>query len=485
MCAVCGRGVSQKLRWCLLGLIALAVLARYFSGSSLYAQEAVEGRYDTLPAKLSAREASRIYPAVNQGLRKSAGFGADQQAVDDYLAKYYLPKMTSDLPEDLAELAKNREKFFKNFIGMASNSNSKQHLVDLGFKFSRYAARGNMHPAVRYNAVLMLGDLDQQPPTNTTPPVPLATATVELLELVEQAEFNDVPVPESVKLGALIGLERHARYGIDPKQKDRLTKAMLAILANREPPEDVEKDVHGWVLTLAAQVLANQYAQDPTQEVQDALTSLISDEEMGLDDRCKVAALLKRVDYSKAAGVDSAATVPALGQLSLDVVSSGAKKARKYQKELLGGGGFAQPGGFGGGYGGGGRGGYGGEGGYGGGGGYGGEFGGGRGGFGGGTLEDTGPKFERRQLMARLVDIRSGSGSIYKGLQDAEKVQMESLIDEMKPTFAVFEDKDAVEVKVTQAVIDLETRLKTLLATWKLPANDEPAKEASDDDFAG
>ncbi len=479
MCAVCGRGVSNKSCWCLSGLIALAVLVRCLSSDALYAQEAAAGQYDTLPAKISDREASRLYPAVNQALRNTAGFGADKEAVVDYLTKNYLPKMTSYKPEDLAELAKSREKLFKNFIAMASNANSRQELTDLAFKFARFAVRGNMHPAVRYNAVLMLGDLDQQLATGTTPPVPLPAATGELLELVEQPEFNGVPVPESVKLGALIGLERHTRYGIDPQLKDRLTKSMLEVLKNRESPEDVDKEVHDWVLTLAATVLANQYAKEPSQEVQDALTSLIADDKLGLDDRCMVAALLNKLTYAQGGGVDAAATVPVLGQLSLDVVSEGAKLARKFQKEALGAGNLTAPGGLGGGYGGRG-GGFGGEGGYGG--GYGGEYGGG--GFRGGTQEDTGPKFERRLLMSRMMNIAYGGNSLSKGLPDAVKDQIESLIDEMRPVIKVIEDKGSVHLDITQAVIGLEERLKKLLASWQLPAADKP-EEAGGDDFAG
>ena len=364
MCGVCGRGISNKGRWFFLGLLAAVVLVKLLATSTAHAQDAGMVRYDTLPAKLDDREASRLYPAVAQALRSPAGMGAEQSAVDDYFAKNYLPMMTSYQAEDLADLAKKREKLFKTYIGGASSASTQQHLIELAFKFARFAVRGNFHPAVRYNAALMLGDLDQQLATATTPPVPLPAATTELLELIEQEKFNDIPVPESVKLGALIGLERHARYGIDPQLKDRLTKAMLTVLAAQAAPEDVDQNVHDWTRTLAAEVLANQYAKEPTQPIQDALTALIGDKDLGLDDRCTAAALMKKITYP-AGGVQGEATVLALGQLSVDVVNEAAKLARKYQKEALDGGVIAAP--RGGGYGGGGRGGYGGEGGYGGG----------------------------------------------------------------------------------------------------------------------
>lgn len=86
--------------------------------------------------------------------------------------------------------------------------------------------------------------------------------------------------------------------------------------------------------------------------------------------------------------------------------------------------------------------------------------------------------------MSRMMDIAYGGSSLAKGLSDADKQQIESLIDEMKPVIKLIEDKDSVHLDITQAVIGLEERLKKLLAGWQLPAGDKP-EEAGGDDFAG
>jgi hypothetical protein len=365
--------------------------------------------------------------------------------------------MTQFSDTALAQLGRRREDIFKKLIPQAGSPSTQEYLIDLTFAFARSIARGNYHPSVRYNAVLMLGDLDQQLASGGNPPVPLAKATAELLELIEQSQFNKIPVPESVKLGALVGLERHTRYGIDPALKDRLTKAMLTVMAS-PTPEDVDKDVHDWVRSSAALVLANQFKEGPTKEIQAALTTLIADKKMELDDRCVTAGALAKITYPASADINGDATVNALGQLTYDVITEGAKLAEEYQQEALQGADFSsmQPGrgvGGGGGYGRGG-----------------GEYGGGRGGYGGGYggEEETGPRFERRQVFARLHDIAKGANSLKAGLGDEAKGRVDALIAALGPAIQVMENNKATEVDVSNEVIALQTALADLLNGWGL-----------------
>lgn len=403
-------------------------------------------RYETIPVKLEAREGKQLAMTFATALRNPAGFGASQADVEKYLKQYYFPLMTSTSPDVLGVLAGERTKLLKQYIPQTVNPTSQQYLIDMTFNVARVLARGNYHPAVRYNAVLMLGELDQQ----ISPPVPYAKSATELLELVEQQEFNKIPVPESVKLAAILGLERHARYGIDPQLADRLTKAMLAVMTS-PTPDDVEAGVHDWVRAAAAKVLAVQYAKGPTKEVQAALTAFIADSKTSLDDRCTVAAALKGITYAPGSDVDGAATTDALAGLALDVVTDGAKLARDYQKQALSGANFSsmREGGYGRGsrrYGGGG------------------EYGGGR-----YSDQDTGPRFEKREVFARLYDVGLGARSLKAGLADIDKGRVDALIAEMTPVLNVMEDKNATEVDISSRVIELEASLKSLIQSWGKP----------------
>jgi hypothetical protein len=299
----------------------------------------------------------------------------------------------------------------------------------------------------------MLGDLDQQLATATNPPVPHPKATQELLELVEQDQFNKIPVPESVKLGAVLGLERHARYGVAPQLAERLTKALLGVMASKTP-DDVDADVHDWLRSSAAVALANQYAKAPTKEVQAALTALIADQKVGLDDRCATAGAMRKITYAAGADIDGKATTDALGQLTLDVITNAAKLAEDFNKEAMRNTDFSDIGRRGGGggrrgeYGGGGR---------------------GRGGYGGRDDEEKGPQFERRQLFAQLYNIAAGSNSLKAGLDDDSKARLEELIASLGPVVQKMDDKGEAEVNVAEEVVKLQAILKTLIEGWGKP----------------
>jgi hypothetical protein len=436
---------ASQIRVVLYRRIALCCALGLIVGiSSGAAQEAKQPQYKDLKVELQRTEANQLKVTFETGLRSPSGFGASEADAKKYLTGFYFPMMSQISPESLASLADARKKLFSQYIPQAATAGARDFLTDATFTYARGMARGNFHPAVRYNAVLMLGDLDQQLASGTNPPVPHAKATAELLELIEQQQFNKIAVPESVKLGALIGLERHTRYGIDPSLNERLTKAMIGVMAS-PTPEDVEPNVHDWLRSTAASVLANQYAKNPNKEVQAALTKLIADKTVNLDDRCTAAGQMKKITYAAGADIDGKATANAVIQLTLDVMTEAGKLAADYEKEAIEGHDFSsmREGG------GGGR--YGGYGGY-------------------GEEEDMGPRFERRQLFVRLHNIGAGGNSLKAGLADEDKTHIEELIAELAPLVQEMEDKNAVEVDVTRSVIAVEESLKNLVQGWGLPA---------------
>lgn len=425
------------VRW--LGCVGALVAA--MSGTLTQGQE--QQQYKTLKIELPRDEIGKTKIEFDTARRNPAGFGAGEEFVKSFLTKYFFPLMSQNSPNNLAALAKLRKTLMTQYIPEASNAASREYFIEQTFFYSRGMARGNFHPAVRYNAVLMLGELDQQLAAGTNPPVPHPKATQELLELVEQTQINRIEVPESVKLGALLGLERHTRYGIDPALGDRLTKTMIAVMAS-PTPEDVESAVHDWTRSSAAMVLANQYAKTPTKEVQTALTNLIADKKVGLEDRCIAAGVVQRITYAAGADLDADATFTALAQLTLDVITDAAKLAREYQEKALDDPSLLERSEYGGRRGGYGRGGY-------------------------GEEQDTGPRFERRELFSRLHNIRVGADSLKEGLGDENKGRIDALLGELAPVVQVMEDKGKTDVDVTREVIALESTLKALVESWGVP----------------
>jgi hypothetical protein len=229
--------------------------------------------------------------------------------------------------------------------------------------------------------------------------------------------------------------------------------------------------------TLAAQVLVSQHAAGVTAPVNDVLVNLIGGNELGLDDRCRIAEMLVPGMYSGAQGVDTEGMALAVGKLAKAVLAEERKKAQEYQDEMVGDNTFV-PGGFGGG----GRGGFdGGRGGYGG--------GGGRGGFGGGMMgefaEDTGPHYERRRLVDRLVAVQTATGAVMGSGSDDLKQRVTELANLLKDAVTKAADEDTTELALADLVVELARDVNGIVNGWT--ADNAPAggEDAGDDEFAG
>lgn len=393
-------------------------------------------RFKEMKPQIGVRDSKMMRLAVTKAMRDPAEFQANRQVLDDYFTKFYFPAMT--LQSYAGQLGKLRENLFKQFIRPARVQAAQDHLTELTFTAMRVIARDNYHPAARYNAVLILGMLDEKVAgagTGANPPVPLPAATNDLLELLEQDEFNGVKVPASLKIGALVGLERHARFGIDAQYADRLTKAALAVISLEQPPADLDIDVHHWMQCQAAGVLARQFAKAPNAQVQDALTRMIADGNLSLEDRCCVAGLLKEISYEGANGIDSAATVAALGRLIKSVASDEAKLARDFQQEILN-----PP----------------------------------RASFREGNV---GPMYERRRLLTRINSVSDGANALTPALPDAARQQVENLSKALAPVAEVASDKNSLDLDITGKVIDMESAVNSVVDSWSVPA-EAPAQPA-------
>ncbi len=410
---------SWSLRALRLAMRMAAALAVLCAALPVFAQ-----RYKTIPPNAAARTVVNL----NQVLRDPTAFQAAKGDVDKYFKQYFFATMTSATPDNLGLLGKQRDALFR-YIRRTPVKAAQEHLTQLTLEVMHVVSRDNYHPSVRYNAVLIIGMLDQRVAgARGVPPVPLPAAAGDLLELLEQEEFQGVKVLPALKVGALIGLERHARFGIDGQYAVRATAAALAIVNEKEAPEDMAADVHHWMKVAAARVLANQYAKGPTAEVQAGLTAMIQDGEMNLADRCAIAKLMGKIDYTSAAAIDSAAAANALAGLAKEVVVEEAGEARDFQKKILEGNQGIRPG----------------------------RFSRSRGG-------PEGPTYGRRRLLDRLISIEEGAKSLSKGLADEAKQKLDRLVALLNPVIVVAADKDSLDLDITPKVIELDAAIAGLV----------------------
>lgn len=400
-------------------------------------------RFDVLTPRISNKEAKALQRKVSAALRDPAAFQAGQKDVEKFFKDFYFPKMTSPAPADLGVLGKRRDALLNKLIRPTKVQEAQDLLTNMTLKAGRGMARGNFHPAVRYNATLMLGQLDKEIASGSNPPIPLPEGTAALLELLENDTLTmnqkKIKVSASVKAGALLGLERHARFGIAQDYTDRVTKAALSVITNKEHDDEVTSDVHHWMQCMAAKVLARQYKDGPDKAVQDALNSMLVDEKMSFEDRCSVVNLLDAMQY-ETSKIDGPEAVLALGKLTLAMAKEEAKESKEFEEQALAGAPINQRGRL--------------------------------------NKANLGPEYPRNRLLNRLVCISTGAKSLAGGLQDAEKQKLAELITALQSVISTVEDKNSLDLDVTDSVQEMSRTVNRLVSGW-LPA------EAKDDEFAG
>ncbi len=436
------RGFSASALACAVFLTALGSFVEPTSAQ----------RFKSLQPKMNIRAAKQMRGDVAAAMNNVADFQAGgKKVIEDYFTDYYFRQMTVTTPQAMQELGEMREDLFKRYLRAADVPAAREYLTNLTLNVMRVIARDTYHPAVRYNAALTIGMLDKENASagaNPTPPVVLPEGTKELLDLLEQKAFKEVPVHPSVKAAALEGLERHVRFGVDAQYKDRITQAVLAVLTQEPSALGVDADVNNWIKCQAVRVLVRQFKDGPTPEVQAAITKLIADDKISIEDRVCVVGLLDKIEYPNTTEANLKDTLAPLGQLTKEVVDEGAETAKDFEDLILG----KNPGAR-----------------------RRAPMGRGRG--------DEGPKLERRLLLSRLLKLRDGADSLSKGLPDEDKQKVDALLETLKPVISKTRDKNSLDLEVTGEVLKLKNSIDSVVANWKQAPGAEAAPDAEEPAF--
>lgn len=253
-----------------------------------------------------------------------------RQAFNDYLSKYHFPAMTRPDPASLAELGALRFDLFSKLIWPAADQVQTEVTKQaLAFATSVVRRNAEYHPAVVYNAVLVLGGLDRSYAIDKGPEAraasPLPEANTILCQIV--AAGLQSKLPPSMLVGALVGLERHARAfeSLDLASKKRTGEALLAVLNHQKFQTSVDPKVVGWMRMQAVLALANIGLSGPNGSILSAVASQVSSMELPLSERCRCAALLAKF---KMDGVP-----PEVGQSIAEAIARLTIEVAKYEDE--------------------------------------------------------------------------------------------------------------------------------------------------------
>jgi len=268
--------------------------------------------YDELEVDEQTERAQRKQKIPVLRMLKNNKFAPGQQQMFDTYYKEYALKRWGDkdyrhqLPKFRAELA--------NELKTGKSGLVHDYLLELAMPFLLDLAKKNYHPAVRYNAMLMIGDLNAvDSMTVREPTVPYPDALPVLLEAV--ADENQI---DAVKVAALLGIVRHAALGgIDPQLRNQVVDVMLQ-QATTKAVAGRSAEGQAWIRAIAIEGLAALRGTNAEARIANALADIVVEKETPFLTRCAAARALGKLDYQAAVGVDPVQLATRLGQLAAD-----------------------------------------------------------------------------------------------------------------------------------------------------------------------
>jgi hypothetical protein len=215
---------------------------------------------------------------------------------------------------NVCKLPEMRKVFKSTFYKLATNQQARDHLNLLTAKAMYAIAAGNYHPLARYNAALLLAELNDDEASEA----PYRVALTPLLYLSQNAKL-----PDSVRVAALIGLIRHAKSepGIDPKKQVDVTNLFKSMVADNKPPATRSREGHDWMRRRALEGLVAIYAKNgPPQDGSflNTLGNLLAETDSTMELRAEAAEALLHVKIIAPAKFDSAKMAANIGQVAVD-----------------------------------------------------------------------------------------------------------------------------------------------------------------------
>jgi hypothetical protein len=212
-----------------------------------------------------------------------------------------------------------------------------------------------LHPAVRFNAILLMGDLNAQERGIQKPqPAPYRPALGTMVTI-----FRDPKEPESSRMAALLGIMRHAKLDwssngpekFTPAQRTGLINIMKAVVDQKTPPAGSSPEGVLWMRRRAIETLGVLGAVGDDPGVTTTLVSLVGDANSPSSLRCAAANALR---YTPPQGkLEPVLASKRLGQLAAAICQNELTwiektKERDAQKKLNAAGGYSGMGGMGG-----------------------------------------------------------------------------------------------------------------------------------------
>jgi hypothetical protein len=225
-----------------------------------------------------------------------------------------LPKLRNSLKSDL------------RIAGRAESRAAHQLLNALALEyFAQLALDDQRHAATRVNAMLVVGDLNEQEAIGSEgSPVPLAAALSTLEQALEAPDDPNHGANDAVKCMALVGIVRQATLrDLGAADQQRLAAQAIALATQRETPPARQELAHTWMRRRAMDVLgalARAEARGWALQAAGALRRIAADRQDELAVRADAVAALGRFRRLAPPAPLDAALAKDIGHFAVDLI---------------------------------------------------------------------------------------------------------------------------------------------------------------------
>lgn len=265
-----------------------------------------------------------------QKILRAQVFAAGQEAqFDAYYNEFALPRWT--VPENYPSLTEFRRELRNDFLA-AKSGPPYDRLLGLAFDYLTRLAGPGYHPAVRYNAMMAIGELNVQeiPAGSRERLQPYPPALKAILDAIKNSDSD------AVRVAALLGLQRHASLGItDAQVRDGQIVPMLLDLAKSPPPAGRTPEGHAWLRTMAINVLATLHAVGPngrpvtpSAELVKTLVGIVADKDTPPTTRSAAARALGTFDYKGFNALTPSQIAAPIAQMAVEICSAELAKTK-------------------------------------------------------------------------------------------------------------------------------------------------------------
>jgi len=285
--------------------------------------------------KLTATQAE-----VRRLLFQAGPLGDRRGYFENYYTMYYFPMMTQTSDEALKGLPEERQRFFRNHLEYCKSAEAHSVLIGITLAQMQRIVTDTFHPAVRYNAMLIISNLNDVEPYRYSPaltPEPMAKALPVIL-----TEFKRVNNSDAIKMAALLGLARHLEWEpfrnetnpngpIQPAIKKEIIDELTALATMKQPPEGRDPAGHVWFRRRAVEALGLSCAKNSNPTIASTLDALLRDDKEPLPLRLTVATTLGRMSLPTPA-IDAKSVAIEMGYLALVACDTELKRVTEMRK---------------------------------------------------------------------------------------------------------------------------------------------------------